>query len=127
MPYTLYEYVDRAGALTFSVWRNGLDSQQRARLDSKANMLRTAGPHVSSGLLAGTSLGHIRKLKVQGNVKLRPRLCEGPVAYGSEFTMLVGATEINFKTVPSNADQLAADRRIEVRADPEARRQHYAK
>lgn len=125
MAYSVFEYVDRTGARPFSEWRDGLDSQQRARLANKINILRTGGPDLSSGLLAGTSSGLIRKLKVQGNVKLRPRLCSGPIHSGSEFSLLVGAVERDWKTVPGNADDLAVQRRAEIVDEPKDRRWPY--
>jgi hypothetical protein len=121
----LFEYVDAGGKPIFRSWRGGLDTLQRAKLDSKINILRTSGADLATGLLAGTSSGHIKKLKVQGNVKLRPRLCEGPIHHGTEFSLLVGAVEKDMKTIPANADELSTSRRSEIIQSPTLRRCPY--
>jgi len=123
--YNLYEYVNYAGKSTFSLWANALAIAQRAKLQVKLNLLRTVGPDLPPTLLAGTSSGHIKKLKVKGNVQLRPRLCIGPIDQGREFSLLLGVTEVNMKSVPPDADEIAVQRRLDIIADKEQRRCLY--
>ena len=94
-------------------------------------MLSQAGPDLPPGLLLKTEVPYISKVKVQGNPKLRPMVCRGPLkvvrATGEEedekgFTILIGAKEISNEFVPPNADVEAGARRVEVIENPEKRR-----
>jgi hypothetical protein len=125
--YNLFEFVNAAGKFPFRAWRQDLDKTQAARLQVKLDLLRTSGPDLSPGLLAGTSSGQIKKLRVQGNVKLRPRLCYGPILNDLEFSLLLGVFERDDKSVPANADDIAVDLRLQIIADPQNRRQPYVK
>ena len=81
-----------------------------------------------------TEVEYIYKLKVQGNPKLRPMLCFGPMGLrdtrtGKEiieraFTLLVGAKEIQWEFEPANADTKAGERRKELLANPARRCKH---
>jgi len=73
-------------------------------------------------VLAGTDSPGISKLRVRGNVQLRPMLCCGPIDVKAEFTLLCGAKEIGGKIIPKDADRLALSRKAEVAAQPEQRR-----
>lgn len=118
--YNLFEYVDTHGSKVFSEWRDGLQKAQQAQLDNKVNMLRTSGANLGPRLLANTR-GHIRKLRVNGNVQLRPRLCPGPINNDTEFSFLLGAVERDMKDIPPKADDLAESRRNEIIADSKRR------
>lgn len=65
------------------------------------------------------------KLRVKGNVQLRPMLCEGPVDVKSEFTLLLGAIEVGGKLQPRGADALANDIKQAIKADPANRRKEH--
>lgn len=122
MAYTLYDHVDEAGTNTFKEWTEGLQRKERAKLNAKLDMLVTAGADLPTGLLSGTSHGHIRKLRINGDVAPRPMLCAGPVKDGEEFTLLVGATEKDRKLDPADAYNRAEKLRKEVAASPGTRR-----
>ena len=83
-------------------WRGRLTSRSRAALDSKLNMLYTAGMELPPKLLAGpiNKTGHIYKLVIKADVMLRPMLCKGPFEMGREITLLLGAKETQWKLVP---------------------------
>jgi len=73
------------------------------QLNQKIDMLEKNGPNLSPGLLAGPvnskrrpkMVSHILKLRINGDRALRPMLCKGPIDMEREFTMLIGAIEIN--------------------------------
>jgi len=51
---------------------------------------------------------------------LRPMLCKGPIEMESEYTMLIGAIEVNFKLDVDAED--AEIRRAEIIENPNRRR-----
>lgn len=113
MAYEIYDYVNANGKNEFHEWLKRIDIRQRAKLDSKIDMLEMSGAELPPNLLSPCD-GPIKKIKVQGNPKLRPRLCAGPIDTGTEYTMLVGATERDMKDVPPNVVQIAKTRREEI-------------
>jgi hypothetical protein len=72
--------------------------------------------------LAGPICDSIYKLKVKGNVQLRPLLCKGPINNDEEFTLLIGAKEVQGELQPDGVEYKAIERREGVIADPENRR-----
>jgi hypothetical protein len=125
--YNLFEYVSSAGRGEMTEWKKELDTVQRAKLQSKLNILKTYGPGTPTGLLAGTSSGsgHIQKLKVKGNVQLRPRLCAGPIDQNAEYSLLVAVYERDMKDYPRDANEIADARRLEIIANHLGRRRPY--
>lgn len=113
MAYAIYDYINANGKNEFHEWLKNVDSRQRAKLDSKIDMLEMSGAELPPNLLSPCD-GPIKKIKVQGNPKLRPRLCAGPIDTGIEYTLLVGATERGWKDVPANVIQIAKARREEI-------------
>lgn len=110
------------GVNDFEIWTQGLEKRLRAKLNAKLDMLARVGPDLPPSLLSNTRSPHIRKLRIQGNVALRPMLCEGPVNVGTEFTLLLGANERDRRLVPADADHNAETRRREVLRNPTERR-----
>jgi hypothetical protein len=92
--WKLFDYVNEHGVNEIARWTRGLEKIQRIKLNQKLDMLQQHGPDLPPQLLAGPIFGHIYKLKVKGNVQLRPMLCKGPVDNDEEFTLLLGAIEI---------------------------------
>ena len=77
------------------------------------------------GLLVGPNVygqEWIYKLRLKGNVALRPMLTLGPIDRDAEWTILVRAKERDGKTEPTNAADIAEARRQEIQADPSRRR-----
>ena len=64
--WRLFDYVDSRGVNVIKEWMLGLEKAERARLNRKLDMLAQNGPDLSPGLLAGTKLRHIDKLRITG-------------------------------------------------------------
>jgi hypothetical protein len=92
------------------------------------DLLAMHGPDLPTGLLAGPikskrnkkMQSHIYKLRINGNKALRPMLCKGPIAMDTEYTMLIGAIEVN-SVLDIDAED-AESRRSEIIEDPTRRR-----
>jgi hypothetical protein len=121
MAYNLFDHVNLKGRTPLSNGLKGLRGQL-GKLNARLDTLQTAEPGLVPGIYHPTKSPHIKKLKIRGNVQLRPRLCLGPVDVRSEFTLLLGAREIGSKDDPPNADNIAEDLRQQVKADPNKRR-----
>lgn len=102
MPFPVYDFADVAGSSVITAWRSGLTPRSKAQFDQKVNMLASAGMDLPPKLLAGpiNKTGHIYKLIIHADVMLRPMLCKGPFAMDSEFTLLVGAREVQGVLIP---------------------------
>jgi hypothetical protein len=131
--WKLYDYVNNRRVNEIAEWtRRKLQKTQRLKLRSKLDMLAQAGPDLPPGLLLKTEVEYIFKLKVQGNPKLRPMLCRGPLKVEDKetgaqkdeqgFTLLIGAKEISWEFDPRGADIEAGNRRLEVIRNPIERR-----
>ncbi len=121
--WLLFDYTSNRGN-EIKEWTLTLQKQQKVRLNAKLDMLQQAGSDLPPQLLAGTGVPHIYKLKVQGNVKLRPLLCKGTVDNENEFTILIGAFEIQWEFEPKDALAKAVERREELLNDVSKRCTH---
>ena len=121
--WRLYDYIDERGINQFEQWSRGLESGDRAKLHRKLKALEDTEPGLIPGLLSGPINGypHIYKLRIGGKVRLRPLLCKGPIEKDSELTLLMGATERDWKWNPHNAREVAVARRQEILNNPERR------
>jgi hypothetical protein len=108
MAYRLYDYADHKGN-RIQEWAKGQPKIQLDKLNNRLDVLERAEPYLAEQLIEGTGVASIFKIKVQGNPKLRPMLCRGPANKATEFTLLIGAREIQFQLVPPASD--AAQRR----------------
>ncbi|MEK6787939.1 MAG: hypothetical protein AABY68_03200 [Pseudomonadota bacterium] len=125
MTYKLFDYIDASGKNPFKEWTEGLQKRDRAKLNQKLDSLEKHGEGLYPYLLTGSPVAGIQKLRVRGNVELRPMLCHGPIAHDTEFTLLCGATEVGGELEPANAPNKADERKAEVGADPENRRKDH--
>jgi len=107
-----------------SEWTRDLEKTQRIKLNQKLDMLTQYGPNLPPRLLAGPIFSHIYKLKVKGNVQLRPMLCKGPIDNEKEFTLLLGAIEVGDNLIPNDAPQRALYNRAEIINNKERRCEH---
>ena len=123
--WRLYDYVNNRGRNDFESWTKSLEKRDRARLSAKLRMLETAGPDLPPQLLAGPIKGHIYKLRINGQVALRPLLCKGPINKDKEFTLLMGAIEKDQKLEPRDAPNEAEIRRQKIINDPMWRCDHF--
>jgi hypothetical protein len=114
--WKIYDYVGWDGENDILNWSKSLQSGNLGRLNRKIKMLEDNGPDLGPNLLAGPIKGyaHIYKLKVRGNVQLRPLLCYGPLDNDIEFTFLKGAVEVGNEYSPKSAPSEAQIRRQEV-------------
>lgn len=123
--WDIYDFLDGQGISVLHMWaaQEKLSTIVLSKLDLKIDMLRQHGTELGPGLLAGTSSGHIKKLKVTGRVTLRPMLCQGPFSQ-YEFTLLLGAVEKDRKLVPRDAVKQAVANRQKLVNNPTRRRIH---
>lgn len=122
MNFEIFDYCGPAGENEFKVWTQLLQPVQRGKLNAKLDMLGMLGAGLFPEVLTGTDTPGILKLRIKGNVQLRPMLCKGPIDVDKEFSLLVGAIEVGGKLKPKNADVIADGRREEIRRDPDHRR-----
>ena len=132
--WKLYDYVNEHDINEFAKWTRSLQKTQRIKLRSKLDTLAQAGPELPPGLLMKSEVAYIFKSKVQGNPKLRPMLCRGPLGLTDTstgkkkleqaFTLLIGAKEISWEFEPKGADIEAGIRRSKVLANPKRRVKH---
>lgn len=124
MAFYLYDFIDEAGESIIESWRDGLTSRSRAQFDSKLHMLEISGSDLGPKLLAGPikKTGHIYKLIIHADIMLRPMLCKGPFKMQTEFTLLVGAKEIQGKLIPE--PEIAVENRAILLKDRRRRRAH---
>jgi hypothetical protein len=120
--WDIYDYLDHRGKNVIAEWMDGLQKKDRARLQAKIDLVHINGPDLPTGLLSDTSSRNIKKIRVNGDVALRPMLCRGPLNMDREYTLLCGAIEKDRELVPKNAVEMAEGRREEVIAEPAKRR-----
>jgi hypothetical protein len=123
--WKLYDYVDERDRNLIAEWTRKLEKVQRIKLNSKLDDLAKNGLDFLPGLVLKTEVEFIYKLKIQGNPKLRPMFCVGPVAGEKAFTLLIGAKEISWKFEPLGADIEAAIRRQKVIQNIQKRRKNH--
>jgi hypothetical protein len=121
---SIYDYLHPLDGNLMRTWSKGLQKQERARLNSKIDALAMHGADLIPGILSPTGVANIFKLKVKGQVQLRPMVCEGPGHAETAFTLLLGAREISWEYEPKNAPALAASNRSDLLAHPERRTEH---
>jgi hypothetical protein len=121
--WELFGYVSDKGN-EIKKWMLSLPKPQRIKLNAKLDMLQMHGSALTPHLLSDTGVIHIYKLKVQGNPKLRPLLCKGTVDNEKEYTLLVGAMEIQWEYEPKDALVQDSDRRKKLLIDPAKRCKH---
>lgn len=122
--FNIFDYVDAQGTNCFQEWWAGLQKKERGKLRARVNMLRDYGEDLRPQILSDTDVPGILKIRVHGNVALRPLLCKGPHNNDSEFTMLMGATERDFVLAPANAADTANTRKSVVAQNINRRIQH---
>lgn len=124
MPFTLYDYLNAKGENEIKSWSQKLQQMEKGKLNAKLDMLAKYGTALRPETLAGTGVGGVEKIRVKGQTQLRPLLCDGPVAVGSEFTLLLGAREVGSKWSPKDAPEQALANKQKVISDHNRRRAH---
>lgn len=122
----LFDYCDGRGNDIARATR-GLQKKERAKLARKFVALETHGQdELYPGLVSGPLRGarHIYEIKINGPVAVRPLLCKGPQNMNQEYTILIIAQERDNQLVPSDAPQIAENRRQEIITNPQRRVRH---
>jgi hypothetical protein len=109
--FQLFDYLNQGGENDIKIWTEGLQKPQRAKLNAKLDMLEKMGTGLFPQVLTDTDTPGIHKLRIKGNVQLRPMLCKGPIDNEKEFTLLIGAIERDLCLVPNKADEKANERK----------------
>lgn len=125
MVYKLFDYVDAHGKNVIKAWTESLQVPQRAKLNEMLDKLAMHGDTLHPLMMAGSGVAGVSKLKVKGNVQLRPLLCKGPIDVEDEYTLLNGAKEVGGELKPQNAREIAKQNRDIVKRDPEHRRKSH--
>lgn len=124
----LFDFVSERGENTIHRWagREKLSTRDRAILNQKLDRLVQIDFELAVGirLLAGPLRGHIYKLRVFGDVMMRPLLCKGPLLLDREYTLLLGAIERGGVLDPRNYGVAAVKHREIVQGDPGRRCKH---
>lgn len=123
MAFEIYDYVDAAGHNLIAEWSKEQQKVQRAKLNAKIDMLNLYGEELFPEVLTDSPIRGIRKIRVKGNVQLRPLLCRGPHG-DTEYTLLMGAKEVGDKFDPKDAPQTADVRKAIVAGDKNRRCKH---
>lgn len=119
--FALLDYLDEKGNNDFKNWTEKLQKVERAKLNAKLDMLKLLGTELFPHVLTDTPTAGIQKLRVKGNVQLRPMLCRGPINHDTEFTLLIGAKERGGCLVPKDVDKEADKRKKIVIENPNRR------
>jgi hypothetical protein len=121
----VYDFIDACHGNVVGSWIRGLSTSDRAKFKLKIRYLSDVeyDEAIRGKLLQGPIYKHVYKLKIHGDIMLRPLLCRGPINNDVEYTLLAGAKEENFNLVPEDAPEVAENRRAEVIGDPSNRRQ----
>lgn len=128
--YELWDAVDDRGVNVITRWSQGLESDHKAKLNQKLDMLQRVefellrGSKVLNGPIKKT--GQIYKLRAQTNLAMRPLLCRGPIRNGQEYTLLCGAFEKD-GILPSSDIRNAQDNRVAILSNPDRRRTKHVR
>lgn len=105
------EYVDRRGRRAFT--DDGLSVRDRRALNAELDRLSQHKLEMVIGsILHRGGAPHIHRMKVKGDVQLRPRFCLGPNRDRAIY--LVGVGETGGQESPGNAGDIAVQRRVEI-------------
>lgn len=125
--YTLYDFLDHRLKNVILQWVKDekITVRDRAALNQKIRRLAQMDYElaIQTKLLAGPIYKHVYKLKIHGDVMLRPMLCRGPIDNEQEYTLLLGAVETGGK-LPEGSKQKAELHR-EVILNDHTRRVHH--
>jgi hypothetical protein len=118
VPYLVYDFLDANGRSVIAQWikKSKIITRDIGQLNQKLDMLRLNGFDLHPNLLAGPikKQKQIYKLVIHGQRMLRPMLCKGPFQMDSEFTLLLGAIEVNF-VLDNDPQDATANREILLR------------
>lgn len=122
MTFKIYDYVNASGENEIKTWTKSLQKTQRGKLSEKIDKLILYGDGLYPKMLTGTDEPGIQKLRIRGNVELRPLLCKGPINTNEEYTLLKGAKEVGDKLIPQDSLEKAKQHKAAIKLDPNSRR-----
>ena len=125
--YRLWDFLDDRLKNVIIQWVKDekLTKRDRAILNQKITRLgqEDFDLAIKTKLLAGPIHKHVYKMRMKGDVQLRPLLCRGPVSNDTEYTFLLGAVETGGK-LPLGCEEKAKDNRAVVVNDANRRTRH---
>ena len=121
---SLWEWVDARGHGVMS--STTLPAAQRAKLDERLDRIEELEELTFESIAGLIFPFHhaLKKMKIRGDVALRPVLALGPIDEKKEVTFLLIAKEIN-RRLPPDTKSVGLQRLQEVENDPKKRRQPY--
>jgi hypothetical protein len=125
LPWRIYCFLSERGANLIREWldEERISSSQRATFQAKIDIFERAGPDMSPGFITTTPIAaDIYKMKVKGQVQLRPMACKGPVDLDREYTILLGWIERDNRRVPNEVKAKAQQNRVILLSNPNRRR-----
>ena len=126
--FDLFDFISESGVNMLGRWARdeSLSRRDRAILNQKLDRLAQMDFDLAWGtkLLAGPVHAQIYKLRVFGDVMLRPLLCKGPKHLDREYTLLTGAVERDGKLRPAQCMVTAAANRELVQKHEHRRGPH---
>ena len=119
----VFFYVTPNGDAIIQDWIDSLGKQERAKLENKLDAICRAEMDILPGMVSGTRVGKISKIRVNGQRALRPMLCKGPFGE-DEITILCAAEEKDRKLKPKDAAKIAKNRMDELERGVGTREQY---
>ena len=122
--WRIYAYISNRGVSVIQDWASEIkgDKDLLARLNQKLDLLERNGSDLPTGILAGTKVRNVDKLKIFGRKQTwRIMVCKGPIDNDREFTLLYAAREKDRKLIPPDAYKRAEENRQRIIADPSRR------
>jgi len=91
-------------------------------MNHKIDLLEQNGHELCPGLASNLNKApHLYKIKINGRVAARLFLCKGPINMDTEYTLLLGAFEVDDE-LPEGTLRIAESYRQEILRDPSNRR-----
>ena len=116
--YSLYDYADADNDNLILRWLEDdkITRRDRAKLNAKLDFLVRMDYNLALGTkMLARVYKNVLKMKVHGEVQLRPMLCQGPIDKASEYTLLAGAVETGGR-LPESVMIESAKRRGQILA-----------
>jgi hypothetical protein len=125
LKWSIYFFLSERGVNLITDWLDAekISVKQRADFQAKIDLFERGGSDLITGFITDTPIApDIYKMKIKGQVQLRPMVCRGPLDLGREYTVLVGWIERDNARVPNNIKKKASENRSIIIADPRRRR-----
>lgn len=123
----IWHYLDLDGRDVVSEWASVLQRRQLGKLQGQIDRLALYGSALKPLPLSDAGQPPLLKLKIHGNVELRPiiwQMVEADCSDREEFVLLAGAIEVSWKYDPSNVLEVAENRRQELLKDDSRKARH---